>query len=259
VVSLEPYEESRRSQNGEDGVIAEILRRIGALRRFFVEFGAEEGVEGNCAALAEDGWSGLYIEADAVKFSGLEARWRHRPDIRTRHARVQPHTIEALFEAAEVPRDLDLLSIDVDSNDWYLWDSLVSYSPRLLVIEYNASLPLGSRLVRRLDPEDSWDGTDYFGASLGAYEALGNRKGYALVHTETCGVNAFFVRRDLLAATGLPSGSAVPRHRANYYNTGRGHPPDPQNRPWVDLDAGGALVQRTRRPWRRFRPARSPR
>lgn len=254
VVSLEGYEQRRRSQNGEDGVIAEIVRRIGAPGRFFVEFGAEEGLEGNCAALAEDGWSGLYIEADAAKFAALEANWRHRPEIRTRHALVEPETIEALFAEAGVPLEPDVLSIDVDSTDWYLWEALVSYRPRLVVVEYNASLPLDRRLVRLRD-HDGWDGSDYFGASLGAFEALGERKGYALVHTERRGVNAFFVRRDLLPGTGLPSGDEVPRHEANYYDTGRGHPRDPRNRPWVDLDAGGALVRRRRSRLARLRRA----
>jgi hypothetical protein len=254
VVSLEGYEQRRRSQNGEDGVIAEILRRVGAPGRFFVEFGAEEGREGNCAALAEDGWSGLYLEADAAKFAVLEANWRHRPEVGTRHALVEPETIEALFAEAAVPTEPDVLSIDVDSTDWYLWEALVSYRPRLVVVEYNASLPLDRQLVRPPE-QDGWDGTDYFGASLGAFEALGQRKGYALVHTEQRGVNAFFVRHDLLPGTGLPWGGAVQRHRANYYDSGRGHPRDPRNRPWVDLGAGGALVRRTRPRLARLRRA----
>jgi hypothetical protein len=236
--SLEHFEARRRSQNGEDGVIAEILRRIGAPRRFFVEFGAETGAEGNCAALAEDGWAGLLIEADPAKFAALEATWRHRNDIATREAAVEPETVERLFAEAGVPPDLDVLSIDVDSTDWHIWRALTSFEPRLVVIEYNAGLPLDRRLVQPRELAGAWDGTDWFGASLGAYESLAADKGYALVHTESHGVNAFFVRTDLLDGTSLPTGPAASRHRANYFGTGRGHPRDPQNRPWLDLDAG---------------------
>jgi hypothetical protein len=114
-----------------------------------------------------------------------------------------------------------------------------------VVIEYNADLPLDSRLVQPLDLEHEWDGTDYYGASLGAYEELAERKGYTLVHTEAHGVNAFFVRDDLVAATGLPTGAAVQRRRANYFGTGEGHPRDPHDRPWVDL-RGTSLVRAAR-------------
>jgi hypothetical protein len=237
------FEEKRRSQNGEDGVIAEILRRVGVAEHFFVEFGAEDGAEGNCAALALDGWSGLLMEADPQKFSLLESTWRHRPDVVTRQAMVLPDTVERLFAEADVPRDLDVLSIDVDSCDWHIWRALNSYEPRLVVIEYNAALPFSRRLVQPLELVTDWDGTDWFGASLGALELLGERKGYTLVHTDRCGVNAFFVRRELLPGTAIPTGDAVPRHAPNYFGTGRGHPRDPRNRPYVDLDAGGAIVR----------------
>jgi hypothetical protein len=94
-----------------------------------------------------------------------------------------------------------------------------------------------------LDLDHRWDGTDYFGASLGAYERLAAAKGYRLAHTESCGVNAFFVRGDLAGAAALPAPADVPRRRANYFGSGRGHPRDPQDRPWLDLAAGGAAVR----------------
>jgi hypothetical protein len=240
---LDSAERSHRSQNGEDGVIAEILRRIHALARYFVEFGAEDGAEGNCAALAEDGWAGLFMEADPEKHAALATMWRDQPQVVTRLASVEPGNIEALFSASGVPSEPDVVSIDVDSVDWYLWQALTSYEPRLVVVEYNASLPLDRKLVQPLDIAGEWDGTDFFGASLAAYEELAARKRYTLVHTERHGVNAFFVRDDLLKGTGLPHGSTALRRRANYFGTGHGHPRDPQDRPWVDLDAGGRLVR----------------
>ena len=81
------------SQNGEDGMIAEIVRQIGPVRREFVEFGAERGVEGNCVALADlFGWSGLFIEADENKADSLAWKYRDRPDVQTVRARVTPKT-----------------------------------------------------------------------------------------------------------------------------------------------------------------------
>ncbi len=87
--------------------------------------------------------------------------------------------------------------------------------PRLLVIEYNASLDPRAEQVQPYSPAGP-DGTAIFGASLGALEALGRRKGYRLVHTELAGVNAFFVRDDL-AGDAFPALDEVPRRPANYY------------------------------------------
>jgi len=243
-VDLHAFEARHRSQNGEDGVIAEILRRVGAPSKGFVEFGVESGVEGNCVRLAEEGWSGLFMEGDGAQFQQLQARYASHPAIRTLHAVVTAESIEGLLDEGDVPAEPDVLSIDIDSNDFYVWQAITSRRPRLVVIEYNASLPLHARLVQPYEAGFAWDGTDYFGASLGALEWLGERKGYSLVHTESAGVNAFFVRNDLLAGSGLPTGSQVSRRNANYFGTGTGHPRDPHERPWVDLDRDGALVQR---------------
>jgi len=234
-VDLTSYELRRLSQNGEDGVIGELLRQIGAPVRFFVEFGAEAGVEGNCAALGDDGWPGLLLEADPAKAERLAARWAHRADVVTRCCAITPENVEAEFRRASVPAEPALVSIDVDGADWHIWRVLVAYRPRLLIIEYNGSLPIASRLVQPLESGRAWDGTDYFGASLGAMEQLGRAKGYELVHTEQAGVNAFFVREDLLEGTSLPTGSAVTRRVANYFGSGGGHPRDPHGRPWLHL------------------------
>ena len=105
-----------------------------------------------------------------------------------------------------------------------------------MVIEYNSSLDPARRLVQPRDDEATWDGTEYHGASLGALRSLGERKGYRLVHTELAGVNAFFVREDLAGAR-LPDPDSVPARAPNYFLAGGGHPPDPQQRRYVDLDA----------------------
>ena len=244
---LGPFEARVTSQNGEDGVIAELVRRVGAPGEWFVEFGAERGQEGNCRALADAGWHGLFMEADDEAYAELEATWSENAHVATRHAAVHPHTLEALLDDAGVPPEPDVFSIDIDSNDFHVWSALRRYRPRIVVIEYNGDLPLDRRLVMPLDLEHRWDGTDYYGASLGAYEQLGREKGYVLVHTESAGVNAFFVRDDLLDGSDLPTGAPVSRHGPNHFGSGHGHPADPEDRPWIDLAAGddGATVRRS--------------
>lgn len=217
------------SQNGEDGVIAAIFRHVGTTNRSFVEFGASDGGEGTCAALALlFGWSGLFIEADPGAFEILQRRYRACPTIHTVHGSVTPENISDHFARAQVPDEPDVVSIDVDGNDSFLLDVLPC-RPRLLVVEYNASLPLDPETrLRQPYRTGSWDGTDYFGASLGALEVIAARRGYRLIHTELTGVNGFFLREDLT----LPHGLVVPRRAANYSFLGRGHPADPHGRPY---------------------------
>ena len=131
-----------------------------------------------------------------------------------------------------MPAEPDVVSIDVDGNDWWIWRALVAYRPRLLVIEYNGNLDPASLLVKPYEPTAEWDLTSWFGASLGAYEWLAATKGYTLVHTDLRGVNAFFLRDDLLPAFGPV---APPRRVANYDLLGAHMAAHPGDRPWVDL------------------------
>jgi hypothetical protein len=96
-----------------------------------------------------------------------------------------------------VPTELDLLSLDIDRNTYYLWEALRQFRPRLVVVEYNAAIPPGIEWKDTYGPR-VWDGTQNFGASLKAYENLGRQLGYSLVGCEFTGINAFFVRNDLV-------------------------------------------------------------
>jgi glycosyltransferase involved in cell wall biosynthesis len=234
---LDGYELRGFSQNGEDGVLAEILTRIGAENRFFVEFGIESGREGTCVYLADvAGWNGLFIEADPDMHRGLSDRYAANDRVQTVHALVTPANVEQLFADAGVPESLDVLSIDVDGSDYWIWDALHAYRPRVVVIEYNSALPADARLAQPRD-HGRWEGTDFQGASLGAMVRLGTQKGYRLVHTETSGVNAFFVRNELAGAR-FPAPESIPKRKPNYFQIGYRHPPDTNGRRYIDLDTG---------------------
>ncbi len=228
--ALTPWERKDTSQSGEDGVIEEILRRIATGPRFFVEFGVGPGVEGNCVRLADsEGWSGLFMESDPGDHAGLARKYAHVPAARTRRARVAPDNINQLLREESVPADFDLLSIDIDGNDYWVWRALSErFRPRLVVIEYNGALGTEAALVQPLRDEP-WDATDYFGASIRALQRLGRAKGYRLVHTDSLGANAFFVREPL--AGPLPPEHQVPLHPPSFRL-----PPDPLARAYIDLD-----------------------
>jgi hypothetical protein len=212
---LAAYELSVFSQNGEDGVLQELCRRL-PVPHSFVEFGIESGAEGNCVLLSDIfGWSGLFIEQNSESFEQLQRKYAYNPRVKTLNAKVTPQNIDSLFEAAEVPTELGILSIDIDGNDYWVWEAITGYRPIILVIEFNSGVPSEEPLVQPFN-EGTPELISFFGANLAALEELGRTKDYELVHTDLAGVNAFFVRRDLLTDA-VPIGGAVARHGLDYY------------------------------------------
>jgi len=200
---LNRFEFKMWSQNGEDGIIAEIFRRIGTTNRYFVEFGASSGDENNTAFLLRLGWKGLWMDGDAAAVNRARATFRSEISsgkLTVIEAFITAENIEDLFRQGQVPDEFDLLSIDIDRNDYYVWEKIAHHSARCVVIEYNAGFPPTMSWVVPYDPK-AW-GWNTFGngngASLKALEELGAKKGYNLVGCDLCGVNAFFVRNDLL-------------------------------------------------------------
>ena len=198
---LNRHEARMYSQAGEDGMIAEIFRRIGVTNKVFVEFGSGDGHENNTVFLLCHDWTGLWIDADRKAVNTV--RKNFAADIQSRRliileAIVAAENIENLLARANVPLEFDLLSIDIDRNDYWVWRKIERYRPRTVVVEYNEKFPPGIEWVIEYDANAFWDGTDQFGASLTAFEILGRRKGYVLVGCTLGGVNAFFVRQDLI-------------------------------------------------------------
>ncbi len=233
---LTPYEFRVFSQNGEDGIISEILSRIGIGPRWFVEFGIGSGHQGNCVLLADVyRWNGLFCELDQQAFEKLAAKYQHNPRVKTDCVAITPDNVEAVFERHQVDLELDVLSIDVDTIDFWIWKAIDRFRPRLVIVEYNASLSPDRAQVFPNDPSARWDETSYYGSSLGAFRLLGRQKGYDLVHTDLLGINAFFVRRDLADRVGI---TAPPIRALNFGLTGGSMPVDPLGRAWVEVPEG---------------------
>lgn len=189
------------SQNGEDGIINEIFSRIGTTNKFFVEFGVGDGLTNNTAYLLLKEWRGLWIEAS--KRSIEKIKNTHEIFMKSKHLTlcqsfVTVENIERLLGQNNVPKEIDLISIDIDSNDLWIWKSIEEFSPRVVVIEYNAKIPPNHSWTVKYDDSRVWKQDMFMGASLKALEELGEEKGYKLVCCDFNGVNAFFVRKDLL-------------------------------------------------------------
>jgi hypothetical protein len=189
------------SQHDEDGMIQEIFRRIGVSNKVFVEFGVGDGTENNTLYLLLSGWQGLWIdgsETNAISINQHFAAFMQAKQLVFRHEFVNRETINQIIGDAALPGSIDLLSIDIDGNDYWTWEAISVVQPRVVVIEYNAVFRPPLVLVADYDKDFSWNGTSYHGASLSALESLGTKKGYALVGCSLSGVNAFFVKRDLV-------------------------------------------------------------
>ena len=199
------------SQQDEDGIIQEIFRRIGTTDRRFVEVGVGDGMENNTLYLLHQGWRGLWVDADQERCAAIRARFVSPiagGELQLAQAIVNAGNINTLVATAGIKGDIDLLSIDIDGNDYHVFNAALEagvISPRVVVIEYNARFRPPTKLVQPYDPMYAWDGSDYFGTSLCALDELAQRKGYVLVATNLTGANAFFVRKDLAGEYFFPA------------------------------------------------------
>lgn len=213
------------SQHDEDGITEEIFRRIGVTNRFFVEFGVGDGTENGTVYWLLRGWSGAWIDGSAVCVDAIERTFdfliRDRR-LAVRYSFITAENIEQLFQELAVPSEFDLLSIDIDNNDYWVWKAIERYRPRVVAIEYNASFRDTVSCVVPYQPTTIWNYTNYFGASLKALERLGVTKGYRLVGCNFTGVTAFFVRTDLVGEH-----FAAPFTAENHYEPPRHYLPMP--------------------------------
>lgn len=197
---LSRHEAQVFSQGGEDGIVSEIFRRIGTTDRVFVEIGTGDTLENNTIYRLALGWSGFWIDG------GDDAAWMARRHfagplqegrLKFTRALVTAENAPDLLRSMDVPKEFDLLSLDIDRNTYWVWAALGQYKPRAVIMEYNPLWPPEVDWKVPYDPNLPWNETAYFGASLKAMELLGQKLGYVLVGCSLSGVNAFFVRADV--------------------------------------------------------------
>jgi len=198
---LEHYGMQQFSQNDEDGILAEIFRRIGTTNHTFVEFGVKNGTECNTVSLLIQGWNGLWIDGstDASKEQQrVFRRWVESGNLRCANQLLTRDNIDSVITSSGVTGEIDLLSIDVDGNDLTLWQAITCVKPRVVVIEYNGWIAPPVQWCLPYDPKHVWDGQSIaLSASLEAMTVDARKRGYELVACNIIGLNAFFVRSDL--------------------------------------------------------------
>ena len=196
------------SQFGEDGIVQYLLRAAGVppAACSFVEFGVEDYVEANTRfLLVNDNWRGLVIDGGAENVERIRRdpiSWRH--DLTALHAFIDRDNVDELIGGAGFTGEIGLLSIDLDGNDYWIWERLGVVDPIVVIVEYNSvfgsehavTVPYRHNFARGAA---HWSHL-YWGASLPALCSLAEQKGYAFVGANSNGNDAFFVRSDRVGA-----------------------------------------------------------
>lgn len=220
--NLKAFERKVRSQFGEDGIIEKLASCLGITSGTFFEFGIgpawntppDSGLEGNFVLLRQQGWSGVFLDGND-----------HPARLGVSREFITPLNINHLYKKYNLPDDLDFMSIDIDGQELWVWLSLIP-RPKVMIIEYNGTIPADKSLTIPFDVNNVWDKTRYHGASLLALDKIAKAKFYTLVFAN--GVNAFFVRDDLVS-------NKNDFRYEDLFVPFAGHAEDLHNRPWVHI------------------------
>ena len=198
------YEFKVFSQWGDDGLIHFLTKNLNLKNNFFVEFGVEDYTECNTRLLVEsENWEGLILDGSEKNINALKSRkiyWQHT--IHAQKAFVTKENIENILTENNVPKDLALLHIDIDGNDYWVWDAIENFTPSIVIVEYNSlfgsertiSVPYNKDFIRT----NAHHSNLFYGASLSAFNQIAIRRNYAFVGCNNAGNNAYFVKKDLL-------------------------------------------------------------
>ncbi len=207
---LSEFEFDIYSQSGEDGLLPELFRRLGITGGYVVEFGAWDGmVYSNTYNLIKTNprFEAIYIEGDEERFKDLQRTAQKTGRITPICTFVQPtgeQSLDSILKKTPVPKEFELLSIDIDSFDYQVWQHFSGYKPKVVIIEVNSSVLLD---VEQIHGENNKQGSS-FTSTL----ALGHAKGYRCVHHRG---NMIFVRNDLVGKLGhLPKERSLFRFKA---------------------------------------------
>jgi hypothetical protein len=203
LIDLAEVEFCASSQWGEDGIIDWLIERLPSIPKTFIEFGVEDYRQSNTRLLLQlRNWQGLVMDGSSEHIQNIhkqEIYWRY--ELEAKCAFIDRDNINKLIKDAGFTGEIGLLSIDIDGNDYWVWQALDVVQPAIMVCEYNAVFGDNYALTVPYKPDlqrtQAHHSNLYFGASIRALIMLGQQKGYQFVGTSSTGCNAFFVRNDL--------------------------------------------------------------
>ena len=190
------FEQQIFSQNGEDGIIQEICKRLEMKTGFFVELGTGDGSENNTRLLLESNWEGIWIDGDSNSCKIAEedlVKFTSDGRLKVYNEHIDAENINQVIRHKNISEKIELLSIDLDLNTHHVWENIDCLQPRVLIIEYNGFFPRNMKWSAEYEPDKSWDGSINMGASLEHIITISKDKGYELIGCDITGTNAFFV------------------------------------------------------------------
>tara|TARA_B100001248_G_scaffold262589_1_gene259758 strand:- start:59817 stop:60731 length:915 start_codon:yes stop_codon:yes gene_type:complete len=223
IQSLREVEFKVFSQFGDDGIIQWLVNNLDIKNNVFIEFGVEDYEESNTRFLMiNDNWSGLVMDAsdkNVARIKNSDYHWRH--DLQAKSTFVTKENINQLITEANLPSEIGLLHVDLDGNDYWVWDAIDSVDPTIFIGEYNSvfgetrpiTIPYNPSFIRT----EAHYSNLYFGASIKALHHLAAKKGYAFVGCNSAGNNAYFVKEeklnDVVKEVSLESGFVCSKFR----------------------------------------------
>lgn len=181
--------EKAYSQFGEESFIGHIFNNIGTTNKYFVDLGAGDGVNLSNTKFFKDtyGWTGLMVDADNKGNDEVKQHF------------INDSNIIDILQKYDVPEEFDFLSIDVDGNDYWILDRILNdYKPRLIIAEFNGTIPVGVKKVMEYNENHTWGNDDYYGASFEAFKHLGLLHEYSTIFSYAS-TNIYLLRKDLLS------------------------------------------------------------
>jgi hypothetical protein len=208
-VAIVPPNESFRkigfkvfSQWDEDGIIQYLVSHLPMQNKTFIEFGVEDYEESNTRfLLLNDHWQGMVLDACEPDIRFIQTGsiyWEF--DLQAKCAWITRENIDSLLRGAGFSEDVGLLSIDIDGNEYWIWEAIQSIRPRIVIVEYNSLFglqPVSVPYKENFHKLSAHYSGLYYGCSLAALHHLARKKGYILVGTNIWGHNAFFIRSDI--------------------------------------------------------------
>ena len=202
IVNIQEIEFKVFSQFGDDGIIQYIINKLNIKDEFqnFIEFGVEDYNESNTRFLLyNNNWSGLIIDSSKKNLSSIKKSnyfWKY--DLEAKCEFINAENINSIIKNSNIKKNIGLLSIDLDGNDYWVWEKIDIIDPIVVVIEYNSifgfeekiSIPYDKDFVRNRAHFSNL----YWGGSLEAFKYLANKKNYKFICTNSAGNNAYFVK-----------------------------------------------------------------
>ncbi len=191
------------SQFGEDGIIQYIINKVHIRNKIFVEFGVENYLESNTRfLLRNNNWKGLVIDGSDANIQYIktdEIYWKH--DLTAVSEFITKENINSIILKAGISGEIGLLSVDIDGNDYWVWEAIDCITPQIVICEYNSVFGCDHSITIPYNPKfrriEAHHSGLYAGASLRALCELSERKGYVFIGSNSVGNNAFFIRKDI--------------------------------------------------------------